>query len=113
MAEVGNVPGSRPEKCYKDAGEMLQGFVAHLRAFFFYLWTCIVAIPLFTVMVIISPFVFLLDRYRRKGQHLVNLVWAKLSTFPFYRVKIEGKHQLLPNNRPAVYVANHQSYLDM
>ncbi|CAD7703020.1 unnamed protein product [Ostreobium quekettii] len=64
-------------------------------------------------MLVIYPIVLKLDKYRRRAQHAVNTLWAKLGSFPFYRVKIEGRQHLPPNVQAAVYVANHQSFLDI
>mmetsp|Transcript_26947 Transcript_26947/g.67878 ORF Transcript_26947/g.67878 Transcript_26947/m.67878 type:complete len:339 (+) Transcript_26947:152-1168(+) len=89
------------------------GFLASVRAIFFYAFTLITAIPLFVLMVAIFPFVWLFDKYKRTAEHMMNNVWAKLSTTPFYRVEIIGKENLPSNDVPAVYVANHSSYLDI
>ena len=41
----------------------------------------------------------------------MNNLWAIASTTPFYRVTIKGKENLPPSSSPAVYVANHQSFM--
>jgi len=89
------------------------GFVASIRAIMFYLTTFVSAIPLFIMMVAIFPFVWIFDKYKRTAEHMMNNVWAKISTSLFYRVEIEGKENLPSNDQPAVYVANHSSYLDI
>lgn len=38
--------------------------LAQLKGLMFYLWTLILAIPLFVTMLIMSPFVLLLDKHR-------------------------------------------------
>lgn len=48
---------------------------------------------------------------RRLAQHFVNNLWAIASTTPFYSVKIIGRENLPPAGSPAVYVANHQSFM--
>lgn len=45
-----------------------------VRAIFFYLTTLVIAVPLFVVMLALQPFVLLLDKQRRRAQHLVNKV---------------------------------------
>jgi 1-acyl-sn-glycerol-3-phosphate acyltransferase len=40
-------------------------------------------------------------------------LWAFASTAPFYRVTIVGAENLPPPSAPAVYVANHQSFMDI
>jgi 1-acyl-sn-glycerol-3-phosphate acyltransferase len=52
-------------------------------------------------------------RCRRRAEHAVNTVWAKLTTFLYYPVKIVGLENLPPPNQPAVYVSNHLSFLDI
>lgn len=84
-----------------------------VRAILFYLTTFAVAIPLFVVMLILQPFVLLLDKQRRRAQHLVNKVWAILTTSLFYKTEIEGWENLPASDEGAVYVANHQSFLDI
>ncbi|KAL3698716.1 hypothetical protein R1sor_012792 [Riccia sorocarpa] len=84
-----------------------------LRALCFYLWTYAVATPLFLVMAALQPFVLILDKHRRTAQHYVNRIWATLTTALFYKTDIEGLENLPAPDEPAVYVANHQSFLDV
>lgn len=87
--------------------------VARIRGLLFYLWTFTLALPLFATMLIQAPVVALVDKHRRLAQHFVNDIWAKLSTSLFYTVQVEGRENLPPPEQPAVYVANHQSFLDI
>jgi 1-acyl-sn-glycerol-3-phosphate acyltransferase len=48
---------------------------------------------------------------RRLAQHFVNNLWAIASTVPFYGVTIKGAENLPAASSPAVYVANHQSFM--
>ncbi|BBN03639.1 1-acyl-sn-glycerol-3-phosphate acyltransferase [Marchantia polymorpha subsp. ruderalis] len=84
-----------------------------LRALCFYLWTYVLAVPLFAVMAVLQPFVLLFDKQRRTAHHFVNRIWATLTTSLFYKVEIEGLENLPGPNEAAVYVANHQSFLDI
>ncbi|XP_077248319.1 1-acyl-sn-glycerol-3-phosphate acyltransferase BAT2, chloroplastic-like [Tasmannia lanceolata] len=84
-----------------------------LRGICFYAWSAFLAIPLFVVMSMVHPFVLLFDRYRRKVHHLIANIWASLTINPFFRVELEGLENLPPMNMPAVYVSNHQSFLDI
>jgi hypothetical protein len=43
----------------------------------------------------------------------VNQVWAALSILPFFRVTISGRENLPKSSTGAVYVANHQSIMDI
>ena len=87
--------------------------MATIRAVFFYLTTFAFATPLFLVMLAIYPLVLLMDKYRRRGEHVVNNIWAKLTTLFYYPVKITGLDNLPPPNQPAVFVSNHLSFLDI
>ncbi|KAK9808433.1 hypothetical protein WJX73_004860 [Symbiochloris irregularis] len=91
----------------------LSAFLATVKAVIFYTVSLTIAVPLFVVMLALSPFMAIFDKHRRLAQHFVNDVWARLSTLLFYRVTIEGKEHLPDPKEPAVYVANHQSFLDI
>jgi 1-acyl-sn-glycerol-3-phosphate acyltransferase len=62
-------------------------------------------------MLALYPICLLTDRYRRRAEHVVNNIWAKLTTMLYYPVKIEGLENLPAPNQPAVYVSNHLSFL--
>lgn len=64
-------------------------------------------------MVLQHPFVLLLDQYRRKAHFFIAKLWATLTVIPFYKIKFEGLENLPPADTPAVYVSNHQSFLDI
>ncbi|KAL5980487.1 1-acyl-sn-glycerol-3-phosphate acyltransferase lpat1, chloroplastic [Asimina triloba] len=84
-----------------------------LRGVAFYSATGFVAIFLFVVMLASHPFVLLFDRYKRKAHHVIGKIWASLTIYPFFNVKFEGLENLPPSDNPAVYVSNHQSFLDI
>ncbi|CAI9098821.1 OLC1v1035538C4 [Oldenlandia corymbosa var. corymbosa] len=84
-----------------------------LRGICFYAVTSFVAIFLFVLMVVSHPFVLLFDRYNRKAQHLIAKWWASLTIAPFFNIKFEGLENLPAQDSPAVYVSNHQSFLDI
>ena len=64
-------------------------------------------------MLLIQPFVLVFDKHRRKAQHFINKLWANLTIFFFYKAEIEGLENLPGPDEPAVYVSNHQSFLDI
>lgn len=53
---------------------MGNGFLASVRAIFFYAFTLITAIPLFVLMVAIFPFVWLFDKYKCASRSCLNPV---------------------------------------
>lgn len=79
----------------------------------FYAVTSFAAIFLFVLMVVGHPYVLLVDPYRRKFQHFIAKVWAKLTVAPFFKIDFVGLENLPPPDTPAVYVSNHQSFLDI
>lgn len=88
-------------------------WLAAIRAGFFYTTTFAFAVPLFIVMLILYPMVMLFDRFRRRAEHAVNTLWAKLTTLFYYPVKIRGQENLPSHDQAAVYVSNHLSFLDI
>jgi hypothetical protein len=110
---------------------------ARVRALSFYLVTVALSLPLFVSMLLITPFMHLFDKHRRAALHFVNDLWAVCSTSLFYGVEaraccaaaalrahgadaarthacqVRGAQNLPKSTEAAVYVANHQSYLDI
>lgn len=91
----------------------LTALVARVRSISFFVWCLLLSLPLFCVMLAVYPFVLLLDKHRRQAEHFVNMVWAKLSMRLFTPVQVEGLENLPAVEQPAVYVANHLSYMDI
>ncbi|XP_058723001.1 1-acyl-sn-glycerol-3-phosphate acyltransferase BAT2, chloroplastic-like [Vicia villosa] len=86
---------------------------AKVRGVCFYAVTSFAAIFLFVLMLVGHPSVLLFDRYRRKFHYFVAKVWATLTVAPFFKIEYEGLENLPPPDTPAVYVSNHQSFLDI
>ncbi|KAF4356750.1 hypothetical protein F8388_010972 [Cannabis sativa] len=84
-----------------------------VRGICFYAVTSVVAIFLFVVMLVEHPFVLLLDRYRRKAHYFIAKMWASSTVSPFFKIEVEGLENLPSPDTPAVYVSNHQSFLDI
>ena len=61
---------------------------AKIRGTVFLTFSMTIAVPLFCVMLLIYPVVWLFDRHRRRAEHLVNKFWAWCSCAPFNRVKV-------------------------
>ncbi|XP_076887456.1 1-acyl-sn-glycerol-3-phosphate acyltransferase BAT2, chloroplastic-like isoform X2 [Bidens hawaiensis] len=101
-----------PAAAYKYPDEELQ-LTSKVKGVCFYAVTSTVAIFLFILMVLGHPFVLLKDRYQRNFHHWIAKLWASMTVCPFFKIKIEGFENLPPKNLPAVYVSNHQSFLDI
>lgn len=67
---------------------------------------------LFVAMFVVHPLLLLFDRYQRV-QHYIAKIWATLTIFMFYRLVVEGMENLHLDSSLGVYVANHQSFLDI
>ncbi|KAG2482764.1 hypothetical protein HYH03_018304 [Edaphochlamys debaryana] len=102
-------PGSVPAATQPEPNPLL----CKIRAMIFFAWSFFTAMPLFIGMLVCYPLCLAFDKYKRLIQHTMNNIWATFSTGPFYRVTIEGKENLPPPDRPVVYVANHQSFMDI
>jgi 1-acyl-sn-glycerol-3-phosphate acyltransferase len=94
-------------------GALLWELFARARALAFAAVTFALAVPLFGAMAAAFPPVYALDRQRRRAEHAFNALWARASTLLFYRVAVEGREHLPPPGEPVVFVANHQSFLDI
>ena len=88
-------------------------FGSKIRGICFYTVTSFTALFLFLFMLVGHPFVLLRDRIQRNFHNLVAKIWASMTIALFYKLKIEGSENLPPKNSPAVYVSNHQSFLDI
>ncbi|KAI3722615.1 hypothetical protein L2E82_33656 [Cichorium intybus] len=84
-----------------------------IRGICFYTVTSFIAIFLFMLMLMAHPFVLLRDKYKRNFHHFVAKIWASMTIKPFFKLKIQGSENLPPQDSPAVYVSNHQSFLDI
>lgn len=72
----------------QQATSKLADIAASVKGFIFYTTTFLLALPLFAIMLLLSPFVLLFDKHRRLAQHFVNNIWAKVSTLLYYRVQV-------------------------
>ncbi|XP_057767182.1 1-acyl-sn-glycerol-3-phosphate acyltransferase BAT2, chloroplastic [Salvia miltiorrhiza] len=88
-------------------------FNSKFRGICFYIVTSLAAITLFMPMVLQHPFVLMFDRYRRKAQYFIAKAWASLTVAPFFKIEYEGLENLPQTDTPAMYVSNHQSFLDI
>ena len=83
-----NRAGAGAEAGGQEATSRLADIAASVKGFIFYTTTFLLALPLFVVMLALTPFVLLFDKHRRLAQHFVNDVWAKISTLLYYRIQV-------------------------
>ncbi|KAG6673351.1 hypothetical protein I3842_16G108200 [Carya illinoinensis] len=104
LAGTGNYDASSPLSEHK-LGSKIRGIC-------FYAVTAFNAIFLFVLMLVAHPFVLLFDRYQRRFHHFIAKTWATFTVTPFLKIEYEGLENL-PPDIPAVYISNHQSFLDI
>ncbi|KAK4528457.1 hypothetical protein GAYE_SCF56G6400 [Galdieria yellowstonensis] len=74
-------------------------------------WWAVVLFPLFTAL---FPITWVMDRVRRRLLDKIAFLWMRLTLFCCrVRVVIQGEENLPTVDRPVMYVANHQSFLDI
>lgn len=87
--------------------------VAFVRAFFLGLWLYILGCIFVPVIALVLPFAKRREPERRSLVDFWIRSWARWTCFPFFKVEIIGKENLLPPDQPCIYVANHQSFMDI
>ncbi|GMH07072.1 hypothetical protein Nepgr_008912 [Nepenthes gracilis] len=110
VARSGLVKSGTPDAAYSLSEPH---FWPKVRGLCFYSVTAAVAICLIGLMLVAHPFVLMFDPYRRRFQHLIARIWATVTITPFLKVEYEGLEHLPRPDTPAVYVSNHQSFLDI
>lgn len=86
----------------------------YLRGFWFFAVVIVLTIVFSLCVFITFPFALLFDK-QRHSIHGFAIGWAyaiKLCS-PWWKFHIHGKHNLAKNNHAVVYVANHQSQMDI
>jgi 1-acyl-sn-glycerol-3-phosphate acyltransferase len=96
-----------------DVGEKVS-FVNFVYAPF--MWVIIVVFSIFWpfLMVLSLPFSLIVDK-RRVFIHRLAILWARsvVGSIPGFRCEIIGKENLPKSNFPVIFVANHQSQVDI
>lgn len=85
----------------------------HARGNLFYSWTGWLCLPLSLPVILAYPYVYFFDRYQRSFMDYIQKLWARTTTKYFFRTLVVGtKNVSKLNGGPAVYISNHQSWLD-
>lgn len=91
----------------------ITSYFAVLRAFSLLLNIFALGAPAMAFIYAVLPWV---KRRNPIGRRIVDraiILWSKLAVKPFFRVTLKGKENLLPEDQAVVYVANHQSFMDI
>ena len=85
----------------------------HARGSLFYSWTGWLCLPLSLPVILAYPYVYFYDRYQRSFMDNIQKLWARTTTKYFFRTHVVGTKNISKlNGDPAVYISNHQSWLD-
>eukprot|EP00930_Biecheleria_cincta_P086213 TRINITY_DN7553_c0_g1_i2.p1 TRINITY_DN7553_c0_g1~~TRINITY_DN7553_c0_g1_i2.p1 ORF type:complete len:345 (-),score=55.19 TRINITY_DN7553_c0_g1_i2:89-1123(-) len=87
--------------------------LAFFRAFWLLMTIFAVGIMTLPVIGLALPVVNRRDPVRRGFIDRLIMMWSKISVWPFFRVQVLGQENLLPEKQACVYVANHQSFMDI
>ena len=90
-----------------------RGDKRHGRGHFFYSLTGWLALPLSVPVLLGAPIVWCVDWEKRTFMNQIQQLWARTTTLLFFKTIVTGNEQLVKlKGRPAVFVSNHQSWLD-
>lgn len=84
-----------------------------VRAVLFALTLYALSLVFIPVIAVARPIVQRRDPVRRSFLDRCVQLWARILCWPFFKVEIEGLGNLLPRDEPCVFVANHQSFMDI
>jgi 1-acyl-sn-glycerol-3-phosphate acyltransferase len=85
----------------------------HMRGSLFYSWTGWLCLPLSVPVILAYPYVYLCDKYQRNLMDDIQKTWARTTTKYFFKTNVVGTENIVQlNGKPAVYISNHQSWLD-
>lgn len=88
--------------------------MGYIRAFFLWASIFLFTILMTTAVFICLPFALLFDK-KKHSLHACGIIWAWLINFanPWWKFQISGRENLAPKGQAVVYVANHQSQIDI
>ena len=87
------------------------------RAYALWAWTGWLSLPLSVILFGVAPFSLLFDPVDRKAMDFIQRLWARLTIWPFFKVKVENGNipldLLEKEGRGCIVVSNHRSMLDV
>jgi len=89
------------------------GVLAVMRAVSMGAWLFACGFVFLPSIVLLWPFVRRRDPERRSLIDVCIRIWSRFVVWPFFKVRIEGLENLPPSDQACVYVANHQSFMDI
>merc|ERR1712196_735729 len=79
----------------------------------FYAWTSLLSLPIGLAILVLSPAVIFADPHDRRLLGFLTNKWMQWTTLPFFPITTQGTANLPPPGFPVVYVANHNSFIDI
>mmetsp|Transcript_12055 Transcript_12055/g.35788 ORF Transcript_12055/g.35788 Transcript_12055/m.35788 type:complete len:343 (-) Transcript_12055:61-1089(-) len=89
------------------------GVVAIARALMFASWLYILGTLASVGIAVVLPYVNKNDPDRRRAIDWIIRTWSRWAVKPFFSVKLEGLENLPDPEKACIYVANHQSFMDI
>jgi len=89
------------------------GVFAVMRAVSLFVWLMTLGLVFLPLIGLVFPFVKRRDPERRRMIDLFVRLWTRVLIWPFFKVQIDGMEKLPPSDQAVVYVANHQSFMDI
>ncbi len=88
--------------------------IRYVRAFFLWISVIVFTIMAATSVLILFPFAYIFDK-QRHSLHAIGIIWASAIKYanPWWKFEFLGTENLAHNGQAAVYVANHQSQIDI
>ena len=80
----------------------------------FFAVTGFLSLPLSVPLLLASPYIMFVDNDRRLFADFIQKMWGRTTTRSFFETKVEGLERIRHlDGKAAVYVSNHQSWLDI
>lgn len=92
----------------------LRGDGERARGCAFFAVTGFLSLPLSVPMFLAAPYILIADRDKRTFADMIQKTWGRTTTRLFFETKVEGLERISHlEGKGAVYVSNHQSWLDI
>ena len=90
-----------------------KGDERHAKGHFFYCLTSYLCLPLSVPVLLAAPYVRAFDWDHRRFMNKIQQIWARTTAKPFFKTIVTGNEEVKKlNGAPAIFVANHLSWLD-
>ena len=94
-----------------SAYHYIKGNRKRCRGFAFYAWMGYLSLPLSVILLAGAPAALIMDGHTYRWGNYIQTMWATLTAAPFFTAKVQNAPKV--NSGPAIYVSNHQSWLDV